>query len=471
MSRFASATVATGPATNPHAFILTGRPGIGKTFLASTIAKVFFIPIESGLKGASTEHEVPRFQDPQGRDIIPQTFNELMEAFEAARKEMRARGLRHLVLDSAAGLERLINLAACQTEKVAHMEAKDFKKVWTAAMPFHQQAQREMDRCRAEGFHVWLIAHSAEADEATAEGDVFKKWDLQWQGTGKSLVDMRQLWRAWADHVLFIDWDAKLAGKASIGKRAVAKYDARILRTRESPLCFAKNRAGLPAVLPATWKDLEAALRAGAPADAGKLRAQLAELLPKVGAARAELEAEASSAKSAAALSAVVSRAQGLIAAARADEPEDGTPPAQPEEPATAPTDPAPAPEPVAEKPAPASAPAPAPPAPAEDLMAEPAPAAAPTAAAPVAYDVSADDPSTTLPLARVRGTEDELVTLYRRAFGLSLTPDVLARWIPEIKKDLDDGKLTKPTLENVLRPAYNERKKALTADGGKAAA
>ncbi|MEJ7730504.1 MAG: AAA family ATPase [Polyangiaceae bacterium] len=324
-------SIVRGVEQRPHATILTGRSGIGKTHLASTIPGAFFICVEQGLKGASPDHvaTLPRFERPK-------SLAEYLEMLAEVRAVARGDGIRHVVTDSLSGVERLINLKVCQLENVAHMEAKDFKKLWTAAMPIWQRVQNELDLLRDEaGVHVWLIAHGQETKTSTIDGDMFQTWDLALQGSGDSLGALRQLWRGWADHVLFIDWDADVT-KGSIGKRSVGRFKSRILRTRETPSHYAKNRANLPPVLPATWPDLQRAMAAGVPANDARLRAQLAALLPQLGDAdRAAVEADMALAKTPAALSSVLSRAQGMLSAARIDA-EDDAPAASAEDVAAA---------------------------------------------------------------------------------------------------------------------------------------
>lgn len=356
--------VTRGPVVRPHATILTGRSGIGKTYFASTIDARFFICVEQGLSGAHPDlvDEIPRF------DHQPQSLGEFFEMLAAFKAQARAEGWRHLVTDSLSGIEALVNKQACGQEKVAHMEAKDFKKVWAAAMPIWQRVQRELDAVRDQaGAHLWLIAHSQETTEVVETGDTFSKYDLAFQGSGKALAEIRQLWRAWADHVFFLDWQASIKKASSIGQKAVGQYRSRILYTRETPRLFAKSRSAVPETLPATWEDLRKAL-GGPAANAGaKTRAQVVALLDRLDAdGRSEIERALRGAKTPAALAEVLSRAQGM-AAVREIEAENGeTPETESLPPEAEVQDLPPEPEPVAAAPAaPAPAPRPAEPAPA----------------------------------------------------------------------------------------------------------
>lgn len=411
--------VTKGPVVRPHATILTGRSGIGKTYFASTIDARFFICVEQGLSGAHPElvDEIPRF------DQQPKNLGEFFEMLAAFKAQARAEGWRHLVVDSLSGIEALVNIQACGQEKVAHMEAKDFKKVWAAAMPIWQRVQRELDAVRDQaGAHLWIIAHSQETTEVVETGDTFAKYDLAFQGSGKSLGEIRQLWRAWADHVLFLDWQATIKKAGSIGQKAVGQYRSRLLWTRETPRLFAKSRSAVPETLPATWEDLRKALGGPTAAVGAKTRTQVVQLLDRLDVAgRAEIEKALRVAKTPAALAEVLSRAQGMVAVLEL-EAENGEIPTTDALPAEAPLaelPPESAPEPEAPpqerpiepvaapprerplEPAPAPAPAPAPSAP-------PAPApAAPPAPAPDKVDLAVKSVLATYPHA---GPEAEAI-------------------------------------------------------------
>jgi 5'-3' exonuclease len=318
-ARFSAATATAAKDKTAHRFILTGRSGAGKTFFASTIPGVFFLPIEEGLKGASPEHSPVHFQH------TPRTLVELHEALDVFAKEINAPGEggkrphAHLVLDSLTGIETLIHQHACKSERAVHMEAKEYKKVWHATEPEWDLLLTKLDAIRRTGTHVWLIAHSAEiVDASSTSGEVYRKWDLALRGSGDVLIALRNKIRGWADHVFFIDWVVSVA-KGDKGRRSVGKYNGRILHTRESATHYAKTRSLLPASLPATWKDLSAALAAGRQAPDSKLRTQIEGIAAKLPEDdRVTVLGELKDATPAG-LAALLSRAQGMLAVAQED--------------------------------------------------------------------------------------------------------------------------------------------------------
>ncbi len=65
--------------------------------------------------------------------------------------------------------------------------------------------------------------------------------------------------------------------------------DARVLETQESPAWLAKNRYALPASLPLSWEDLDAAMNRGAAAVLSSIRAEVDTALTRF----AELDTDA----------------------------------------------------------------------------------------------------------------------------------------------------------------------------------
>ena len=324
-------TIGRGVSARPSIFVLTGRPSIGKTFLCSSLPEVFFIPTENpAIKGAD-----PRYVDriltfkPNPR---PNSWGELLTMLRELRNGgAKANGVRHLVIDSLTGLEKMWTREVCKRESIAHLDAKEFKTAFTATSALQQTLRDELEAFADQHVcHVWIIAHSSEGQEATETGDTFTKWDIAFEGTGNALAQMRRQWRAWPDYLFFLDWSARVK-KGSIGKKQIGEYDARILRTVETPWCFAKSRTMLPPKLPATWPDLERALRTASPASPAKLAAQIAELAADMAPEdKASIEAQVAEANgNAQALATVLSRAQGI--AVTRDEDAPAAPPVEPE--------------------------------------------------------------------------------------------------------------------------------------------
>lgn len=338
--RFSPQTVTKQPDRSPHKFILTARSGLGKTWFASTIPDVFIVPVEHGLKGANPDYEPAHFP------VHPRTLAEFFQSLDVFMQvnvpgDGGVRPYRHLVIDSLSGLEDLVHLEACGSERVKHMQAKEFNTVWSAAEPLWKDVQRKLDSVRfTQHVHLWIIAHSDDVVEAnTATGETFRKMDILMKGTGKALVQAKQIWRQWADHIFFGDWDVQVK-KGDKGRRAVGVNKARVLYTQETATHYAKTRSRLPPKLPMEWRDLERAMKSGVAMTDDKMREALfplLALLPKEQAAEVSEELALNPELTGNKLASLLSRVQGMVAIAR-----DEIPPEEPEEEEAAPAEVAP---------------------------------------------------------------------------------------------------------------------------------
>jgi len=471
--KFSAASVTTDPDRSAHSFLLTGRPGIGKTYFLTTVDRIFIIPVEEGLKGGSPNHHPARFT------AVPRTLKEFHDALDAFAREVNAPGpdrkrpYPHLGVDSLSGIEALVHEAACAQEGAAHIESKEYGKVYAAALQLFSRVMRHLDTIRRMGTHVWIIAHSQEVQEANDSGDLFKRWDLAFRGADKRAQEARNLWRQWADHVLFLDWDSGVVAKK--GKRTMGQLRARILRCRESGYAFAKTRARIPDTLPATWPDLQKAIASGMPAPEARLRSQVQDLIARLSDENAALiRADLDACKNANALAAALSRAQGMLAVERAAEPEAEPPP----EPVAAEQashefederDPAPF---AARSPASVATPAPASPPPESPGDAVPDPPEAQAAAREPGYD-DVDDaeapgesldaepaPAETNDRALYEALSADLRSKIAQAANVASVDELVA----STSKDL---KASCPDLWDDIRAAGFQRKFTLATDAG----
>ncbi|NUP08504.1 MAG: AAA family ATPase, partial [Polyangiaceae bacterium] len=327
--------VSSNPKKGPMKSIITGKPTVGKTYFLSTIPDCFYIPLEDGLRGRSPNHPLHCHTDAKDNAIIPSTLPEFYQALDSFARDINApvngrRPHRDLCIDGLTGLEKLVHAEACGAEKAGHMEDKEYKKVWSAAERLFMDAQERIDAVRRTGVRIWLSAHAAEVVNAAAtSGQIYRTWDILLKGSHEVGVHARNLWRGWADNVLFIDWAIEIQ-KGSKGSRSVGKHRGRVMLTTDTGTHAAKHRDRLPPVLPATWEDLANALAAGSAAPATKFRAEIEKLVAKLDAEQAAaVMAELAKSTDANRLAALHSRVQGLVAIAEDALSDDGDAPSE----------------------------------------------------------------------------------------------------------------------------------------------
>ncbi len=248
-------------------------------------------------------------------------------SFRVLPDQMWKRPHLHLGLDSLSGIEKLIHAQVTGTNGVSSMADKEYNQLWIKAQPLWQQVQDLLDSIRRQtGAHIWIVAHCIEDVEAApTSGEIYKARDIMLKGSGKTLIEIRQFWRQWADSIWYIMRDVEVR-KGDKTRRTTATNRGRKLVTAETAQCKAKSRLPIPPVLPATWNDVKSALRQLAPAPPERIIKRILELVPRLEAeAGAQVAAETEKHKASVPhLSAILSRVEGLVACAEHDSGEDG---------------------------------------------------------------------------------------------------------------------------------------------------
>jgi hypothetical protein len=395
--KFDFGQVTTARDEGPQLFLLYSEEKWGKTTFVCDIPNLFIVCPEDGLKGI----ERPAAHFPRSPRNLPE-FYEALDAFERGNVrdgQTGQRPFRHLAIDSASWLETMFNQASRADIKSRNL-GSDFQSGHKIVdSRWDEFVERILLLRRRNGVHLWLIAHADKTKEATIDGSTFDKYDLRLDRKAAALL------RRSADHVFFGAYRSEVV-KGGKGKRAVGRYTGRVLYTRSSAHHFAGSRSSVPEILNATWADLLAALKAGAPAPGAKMRADIEAIASSLSDEdRAVITADLAAAKTDRELMRVLSRAEGFAALAEQEDGEDGDAAAaehsaegqQEEEAPKTPAAPVPTAKPTpaakpANSPAPARAPMPAArqqdeddedttPAPLDGQPGEPAPGSGPRAA------------------------------------------------------------------------------------------
>jgi uncharacterized protein with von Willebrand factor type A (vWA) domain len=123
---------------------------------------------------------------------------------------------------------------------------------------------------------MWVItlAHSLIKTFKDPESDGWDRYQMKLNEKAAALIKER------SDIVLFANQE--MLAHESKGRVRGVSSGARFIYTQRTAAFDAKNRHGLPAALPLSWDDFEAALKAGAPATAEQIQKEIDELLVKV---------------------------------------------------------------------------------------------------------------------------------------------------------------------------------------------
>lgn len=250
-----------GKLEQPLRVVLFGADGLGKTTFASCAPAPIFIAAEDG-SGALDVVRMP--------DI--RCWADVLEAVD----ELGARdhAFKTLVIDTIDAAEAWCWEHVAKAAGKASIDDLAYGRGFNAALEQWRLLVSKLERCRARGMSVLLIAHAAirtYKNPAQEVGD-YDRHELKLHAKASGLL------REWADVVLFGEFETYSVTDDKKRTRGIST-GARILRTQRTAAFDAKNRFCLPATLPLDWQAFADAVAAHRPADPAVLKTQIAALL------------------------------------------------------------------------------------------------------------------------------------------------------------------------------------------------
>lgn len=254
--------------------VIFGLDGLGKSTFASESPSPIFICAEEGL-GRLTP---ARFPTPD--DV---SFLDILDAIE----ELTAKDHNYqtLVIDTLDWLEPIIWQFICERDKKPDLESYGYGKGLVAALDQWRILIAALERMRrARRMGVILVAHSWIKPFKNPNGEDYERYELK--------LDKRaaRLWSEWVDAVMFANYETLTITDDRTKRVKGVSSGARLLHTTHSAAWDAKNRYALPDVLPLSYAEFDAAMRAGIPADPRDL---IAAITVEANAAGPELAAQA----------------------------------------------------------------------------------------------------------------------------------------------------------------------------------
>ena len=253
-------TIQRGTIQAPLRILLLGQEGVGKTSFAAAAPSPVFIDCEEG----SGFLDVPRVQF--GGGLVPTGFAQLREALLSLYNDPHE--FATVVIDTADALDGIIHEDLCRRHGWPSIDGEKvpgYGKGYLAAMEEWRRVMHALDALRVHrNMGVIVLAHTTISNFANPSGKDYSRFSPAMHKRSAELL------RGWADVVLFAHFeDAELKGE----KKAVST-GKRVIRTQRDAAWDAKNRLGLPPVLPLDWSSF---------AQAGRLNGILANVTPVSG--------------------------------------------------------------------------------------------------------------------------------------------------------------------------------------------
>ena len=224
-----SIKITKGKKNRPQKVCVYGPEGVGKTELAASLPNPLFIDAEGG----SDHIDVERWE--------VNSMKEIREAIKFLLTEEH--DYKSAILDTIDWVEKRDAQELCAKYKVDSIEKIEggYGKGYTILEESLMSFLGELDKVRAKGIHVVLLAHSKvlkfEDPELAA---AFDRYQLKLEKKTSMLV------KEWVDALLFANYVTNVTDKAGTfdSKRGVGGKK-RVLHTERSAAFDAKNRHGL----------------------------------------------------------------------------------------------------------------------------------------------------------------------------------------------------------------------------------
>lgn len=232
----------TGVVKTPLKVIIYGTEGVGKTTLASKFPKPLFIDAENG----SGALNVARYPYPTSWQMLMSEVQEFLN---------NPQGYKTLVIDSIDWAEAKAIEMICAGIKVNGIEDIGWSKGYTYLNEEMGRLLNLLTEVINRGVNVVLIAHmvirTITKPEETGSYDRYEL-KLKQAKNGNNC----QLVKEWADLILFCNYREFLVADKTTGKKKATGGKERIMYTEHAATWDAKNRFGLPEVLPLDFKSI-----------------------------------------------------------------------------------------------------------------------------------------------------------------------------------------------------------------------
>lgn len=231
--------------------VIYGTEGIGKSTLASQFPTPLVLDTEDG-----TRHlDVARVSCPDWATL------------EGALHELArdAQGFETVVIDSVDWAERAMIEQILRTSGKKSIEDFGFGKGYTLVAERIGRFLQLADDLVARGLHVVLVAHAQVKRTSPPDmQDGFDRYELKLTKQTAPIV------KEWSDLLLFATYKTSIVEGAD-GRKKAAGGKERVMYAERSAAWDAKNRFGLPAVMPMCIGSLASIFEAPAPAaEAGR---------------------------------------------------------------------------------------------------------------------------------------------------------------------------------------------------------
>jgi len=245
-----------GQVQQPPRIMLVGIEGVGKTTFGAQAPNCLFVCAENGLVGSG-------YADTD--NVTPATWSEVLEAVDAAKD------YDNLVFDSVDWMEPLLHAFICARDGKKNIEDYGYGKGGVLAGVEWRKLICKMEVMRRQkNLGIIFLAHSNIKTFNNPDGDNYDRYAPK---CGKEIT---ALTKEWCDVVLFARFEVFTRKDGAKSKGVMS--GKRVVHTTQSAAWDAKNRYGLPEVLPLDYDIIMTAIKSGKPVKEEDIIAEIREL-------------------------------------------------------------------------------------------------------------------------------------------------------------------------------------------------
>lgn len=242
--------------------VIYGQEGVGKTSLAAQLPGAVFLDCE----GSTSKMNVRRLPKPTSWEMLQQEVDFVLESHTQ-------RQYQTLCIDTFDWAERLAIAQLCSKHQVNGIEGFGYGKGWEYEAEEIGRFLDSTERLVQAGVNVALLCHAVTRKASLPEIDAeFDHWELKLGN--KTTNKIAPLLKEWSDITLFLAFQTHVIATDDKGKKHKATACNRVMYTTKTAWWDAKNRFGLPEMLPLEYASIASVFAAPAPAAAPVPKAQ-----------------------------------------------------------------------------------------------------------------------------------------------------------------------------------------------------